>query len=157
MSLCVVVSTVRVCSLSQTPCVFLFFRAAEAVITGRADNIITYHMNNISNGKGGKPQLSLVKEMFICRCYILAGIRLKVHNFKTLIHLFRLFRFRTISTDPTEMTPNNKAHHRNSHRHTPLTRTTKQPRKHRSRVSRSSLQGNRFILSRCLKGLKRPA
>lgn len=36
------------------------FRAAEAVITGRADNIITFHMNNISNGKGGKPQLPLV-------------------------------------------------------------------------------------------------
>lgn len=43
--------SVTVCSL---------FRAAEAVITGRADNIITYHMNNISNGKGGKPQLPLV-------------------------------------------------------------------------------------------------
>ncbi|KAL1281911.1 hypothetical protein QQF64_000714 [Cirrhinus molitorella] len=34
-------------------------KAADAVITGHVDNIITYHMNNISNGKGGKPQLPL--------------------------------------------------------------------------------------------------
>ncbi|TRY68069.1 hypothetical protein DNTS_034797 [Danionella cerebrum] len=34
-------------------------KAADAVITGHVDNIITYHMNNISNGKGGKSQLPL--------------------------------------------------------------------------------------------------
>ncbi len=37
-------------------------RAADAVITGHVDNIITYHLNNISNGKGGKPQLPLVRK-----------------------------------------------------------------------------------------------
>ncbi|KAM9454430.1 B-cell CLL/lymphoma 9 protein isoform 1-T3 [Clarias gariepinus] len=38
-------------------------KAADAVITGRAENIITYHMNNISNGKGGKPQLPLNNQL----------------------------------------------------------------------------------------------
>ncbi|XP_028835121.1 B-cell CLL/lymphoma 9 protein isoform X2 [Denticeps clupeoides] len=38
-------------------------KAADAVITGHADNIIAYHMNNISNGKGNKSQLPVNNQM----------------------------------------------------------------------------------------------
>lgn len=75
LSLGIVVRLIKYLCLSiECACVFsLISRAADAVITGRAENIITYHMNNISNGKGGKPQLPLVInslhfKQFIFKC-----------------------------------------------------------------------------------------
>ncbi|XP_048834647.1 B-cell CLL/lymphoma 9 protein isoform X3 [Brienomyrus brachyistius] len=38
-------------------------KAADAVITGHADTIITYHMKNISNAKGDKPHLPVNNQM----------------------------------------------------------------------------------------------
>lgn len=56
------ISSVRLCKALTMTVFFSYLRAADAVITGHVDNIITYHMNNISNGKGGKPQLPLVRK-----------------------------------------------------------------------------------------------
>ncbi|KAJ8389739.1 hypothetical protein AAFF_G00114450 [Aldrovandia affinis] len=38
-------------------------KAADAVITGHADTIITFHVKNISNGKGDKPHLPVTNQV----------------------------------------------------------------------------------------------
>lgn len=85
-------------------------------------------MNNISNGKGGKPQLPLVRkditELFALNVMIFTDTQCKC------FFNFYFVCFRTIRLGPSEVTLNNREFRPSNSPHlTPVIRTTKQPLK----------------------------